>query len=174
MSPGQRADTTSETVSDPVVPEKSGTPGDGAAVEAVRETGQSALSAVSASAPVTDEMAEAVVETVPEQDLSAASLQTGEASAAAPEAEPEPEEVVEVPAVQVLEIRAVADCWIRATPDGGGKKDLLLKKGRSVSFEFKESIELRLGNAGGVRFSLNGEPYAYTSKSGAVATVTIP
>jgi cytoskeleton protein RodZ len=83
-------------------------------------------------------------------------------------------EVAAVPETQTLRIEAVADCWIRAVPDGGGKKDLLLKKGRSVSFEFKESIRLRLGNAGGVRFTLNGDPYPYTSESGAVATVTIP
>ena len=87
---------------------------------------------------------------------------------------PEPESVAEVPEVQTLEITASADCWIRAIPDGGGKKDLLLKKGSSVSFEFKESISLRLGNAGGLRFSLNGEPYPNPAESRAVATVTIP
>ncbi len=86
---------------------------------------------------------------------------------------PEPA-AAEVEQEQTLEIRAVADCWIRAEPDGGGKKDLLLKKGSRVSFQFKESIRLRLGNAGGVRFTLNGTPYPYTADSGAVATVTIP
>lgn len=72
-----------------------------------------------------------------------------------------------------LEISAVEACWFKANVDNN-VRDIFLRPGESVVLHFERSLEVKLGNAGGVRLRYNGEAYPLDAESGEVATVTLP
>ncbi len=76
----------------------------------------------------------------------------------------------------VLRIEATHDCWIRAIADKETDPDKivrLLEPGQSVTLSFNRDVELRLGNAGGVRLFVDDAPYAFEGALGAVETVEV-
>jgi len=87
---------------------------------------------------------------------------------------PAPATEVRTPGMQQLVVTAKANevCWIELT-EGSQRKSLTLKSGDSTRFEFSNKVRIRLGNAGGVGFSLNGAPYPFEGERGATATVEI-
>ncbi len=73
----------------------------------------------------------------------------------------------------VLQIEATEACWMSADIDSK-KRDLYLRPGESATFRFKDSLEIKLGNAGGVDLTLNGQAYPLDADSGDVQSLSFP
>ena len=56
----------------------------------------------------------------------------------------------------LLALEAVADTWVELRADDGEVVDRLLPKGEKLEVRFSEKVEMNLGDAGAVRWSLNG------------------
>ncbi len=83
----------------------------------------------------------------------------------------EPDELEgEAPDMVLVLIEAHEECWLMYETDEESR-DYFLSPGDSIEVEHTGSMRLRLGNAGGVSISLNGEPYALDAASGEVRTV---
>ena len=63
-------------------------------------------------------------------------------------------------------------CWVEVS-EGAQRKSFTLKNGESRRFEFSNKVKVRLGNAGGVSFQLNGAPYPYQGDRGSTANLEI-
>lgn len=74
----------------------------------------------------------------------------------------------------VLAITATEECWVQSDADGGTTRDFLLRRGESVTLEFSEELEVRFGNAGGVKLVFDGAEFPVDAKSGQVRTLTFP
>jgi len=94
-----------------------------------------------------------------------------------PDSGTEQEEQTERPdqtaGTHTLRIEATEDCWFEAQVDGASK-DVYLRPGESVSLTFENDLLVKLGNAGGVSLSYDGEPYPLEASSGEVKTLTFP
>lgn len=91
-------------------------------------------------------------------------------------ATPSREEVSDAPRAHMLRIEATHECWMRAVADGDTaphKIVRLLEPGQSASLSFDQKVDLRLGNAGGVRLFVDDEPYAFEAVLGGVKTLEI-
>ncbi|GAB6125588.1 helix-turn-helix domain-containing protein [Humidesulfovibrio idahonensis] len=98
------------------------------------------------------------------------------APAATPAAQPAsaPNTEVRTPGMQQLVITAKPNeaCWVEVS-EGSQRKSFIVKNGDSRRFEFSSKAKVRLGNAGGVSFKLNGAAYPFEGERGATATVEI-
>jgi cytoskeleton protein RodZ len=76
------------------------------------------------------------------------------------------------PGLQQLTITAKAgeSCWIHVN-DGQQTKNFTLQNGETRQVEFAGRLRLRLGNAGGVTFRLNGQEHPFEGKRGSIETV---
>lgn len=79
---------------------------------------------------------------------------------------------VRTPGLQQLTITAKADevCWVQIT-DGQQHKSFTLRNGESRQVEFASRLRVRMGNAGGVSFRLNGQDHPFEGKRGSIETV---
>ncbi|GAU09447.1 hypothetical protein DPF_2173 [Desulfoplanes formicivorans] len=80
------------------------------------------------------------------------------------------------PREHMLRIEATHDCWIRVVADADtapNKTVRLLKPGQVVYVSFDQNVDLRLGNAGGVRLFVDDTPYAFEAVLGGVKTLEI-
>jgi cytoskeleton protein RodZ len=84
--------------------------------------------------------------------------------APAPESDPEPE------GVEVL-VALEADSWMRVVVDGATVLEQVVEAGQTLPFEGEQEIEIRYGNAGGVRANLNGEDLGIQGAPGQPITV---
>jgi cytoskeleton protein RodZ len=76
----------------------------------------------------------------------------------------------------VLVVTARSDCWTRAVADEGEhatKTIRYLRSGMSMTVSFARTLQLRLGNAGGVDILLDGRPYAFEASSGEAMTLDL-
>lgn len=94
-----------------------------------------------------------------------------------PAAAPAEDQAVAGDARKRLLVTAGESCWVLALVDGGEAGDgvtvdVMLRPGDTKLLRFAKSLTLKLGNAGGVTLSLNGEPYAFEAHSGQVKTLT--
>lgn len=71
-------------------------------------------------------------------------------------------------------ITATEECWVHSNADNSDTRQFSLRRGDTFALPFVKSLELRLGNAGGVRLRYNGEELPVPGKSGQVKTVTFP
>jgi len=71
-------------------------------------------------------------------------------------------------------VRAFELCWIYGVIDQDEATDVTLRPGDSKTFNFEESLSLKLGNAGGVDVFLNGEKHEFDAVSGQVKTLVFP
>ena len=69
----------------------------------------------------------------------------------------------------VLDIEAVERCWVKVKADQAAIQEVLLNPGDRVRWKAQERLTLTLGNAGGVRISLNGKLQGPYGGSGQVA-----
>lgn len=83
------------------------------------------------------------------------------------------QEQEEADKAQHLEISAAEACWLRAVVDNE-TKEMYLRPGESVSFKFWEHLQLRLGNAGGVKLFFNEEEFPFEAESGEVLELNFP
>ncbi len=91
-----------------------------------------------------------------------------EAQAPAPSAE-ESTAAPASPVERSLRISAHSASWLQARPDDK-VVDYFLRKGESVTIDFRDSLTVKFGNAGGVDLVLDGEAYPFDAKLGEVRT----
>lgn len=68
----------------------------------------------------------------------------------------------------VLDVEAIELTWLMVQADGQAADEVLLRPGDEVSWKATDRLSVIVGNAGGVRMSLNGEPQPMLGKSGQV------
>ena len=71
-------------------------------------------------------------------------------------------------------ITATEECWVHSNADNTDTRQFSLRKGDTFALTFTKSLELKLGNAGGVRIRYNGEDMPAPGQSGQVRTLTFP
>ena len=116
-----------------------------------------------ASAPVANAPAAAPASTAPTAPA---------ASAAAPAAASQGSEVP-VGAHKLI-ITATEECWMHSSADKTDTRQFSLHKGDTFALTFSKSLELKLGNAGGVRLRYDGEELPPAGQSGQVRNLVFP
>jgi len=91
-----------------------------------------------------------------------------------PAAPPPPPAPSPVPEVHRLEVLAVEKVWVQVVADGGSVDERLLQPGQSRAYEVSRQASLRLGNAGGVRLTWDGQALKVPGAAGRVMTVELP
>ncbi|MDE6734012.1 MAG: DUF4115 domain-containing protein, partial [Desulfovibrio sp.] len=97
---------------------------------------------------------------VPGQEAAAAPAQAGDDGAA--------------PGQHKVIITATEECWIHSNADKTDTRQFSLRKGDTFALTFARSLELKLGNAGGVRIRYDGQSMPPAGQSGQVRTLTFP
>jgi cytoskeletal protein RodZ len=74
------------------------------------------------------------------------------------------------PVIQGVKVDAkiTAKCWVQVLADGREIFEGVLKQGDIATWEAKTTMEITLGNAGGVELTVNGQPQGALGKSGDV------
>ena len=106
-----------------------------------------------------------------------APLAAGTASAApaqAASAQPAPAAEAQAGSQHKLIITATEECWIHSNADKTDTRQFSLRKGDTFALTFSKSLELKLGNAGGVRLRYDGEELPQAGQSGQVRNLTFP
>lgn len=85
-----------------------------------------------------------------------------------------PPETTTVPGQNKLVITATEECWIHSNADKTDTRQFSLRKGDTFALTFAKSLELKLGNAGGVRLRYNGKDLPPPGTSGQVKVLTFP
>lgn len=83
-------------------------------------------------------------------------------------------EAVLPPGTHQIVLTAEAPCWIHANADKTDTREFILQEGETFAMPFRESLTLRLGNAGGVKIKYDGRDMPSPGKSGQVKTVSFP
>lgn len=125
-----------------------------------------------ASAPVP--AATAVVPAMPAQGQPTVPAASVEVSRNAPAAPLAPAVEGRTPGMHELVVIAKPGeiCWVEVS-EGQRRKTFTIRDGDSRRFEFSKTAKVRLGNAGGVNFRLNGSPYSYEGQRGQTASFDI-
>ena len=76
--------------------------------------------------------------------------------------------------VHKLIITATEECWIHSSADKTDTRQFSLHKGDTFALTFSKSLELKLGNAGGVRLRYDGEDLPPAGQSGQVRNLAFP
>lgn len=103
----------------------------------------------------------------------AAGAQSENSQVAAPAAATEARLPPQAPGTIRLQLQITQRCWVSVTSDGNRVLVKLLEPGDSQTFDAAESLYLILGNAGGVRASINGQTARPFGKDGEVVKVSI-
>ena len=76
------------------------------------------------------------------------------------------------PGMQQLTITAKEGevCWVQIN-DGQQARSFTLRGGETRQVEFSSRLRVRMGNAGGVTFRLNGQDYPFEGKRGSIETL---
>lgn len=100
------------------------------------------------------------------------------AGAAAPLPTGNPQADAAVPALaeglHQVELIATGACWVQAHADKRPARQFSLNRGSSVTLTFEERLDLRLGNAGGVRILYDGEEQPSPGAAGQVRNLVFP
>ena len=121
---------------------------------------------------------------------SAPSTQTGQTTKSVPSTQATPPNTKEQPAEAspaaaeegasaVLEPKKLTivcqdTTWVRITIDGHEEKEFMLKPEEVVKLQAKESFDLLVGNAGGVKLLYNGKDTGFSGETGEVKQVRLP
>lgn len=74
----------------------------------------------------------------------------------------------------VLSLNAVEKVWVQVILDKADKKEMLLNPGDAVRFEAADSFRLWIGNAAGLKLSLDGKEVAHGGKPGQSLRLVLP
>ena len=74
----------------------------------------------------------------------------------------------------MLIITPTEECWIHSNADKTDTRQFSLHKGDTFALTFSKSLELKLGNAGGVRLRYDGEDLPPAGQSGQVRNLVFP
>lgn len=83
------------------------------------------------------------------------------------------EQAPEAPAPLRVELQTTGEAWIEASADGERKLYRLFDAGETVRVEGQKQIRLLVGDAGAVRYTINGQPARSLGDAGDVRTVVI-
>ncbi len=75
---------------------------------------------------------------------------------------------------RVLEIKAMAKAWVRVQSDSGPAQEMVMSPGDSRVFHSKENFQVQTGNAGGLRFRLDGKTLQTMGKDNQTLAITFP
>ena len=79
-----------------------------------------------------------------------------------------------VPKKLMLHVIAVEDTWLKVIMDEKGSTEYNLNSGDQIELEAAAGFNLLIGNAGGLKITLNDQPVAIPGKSGEVVTIELP
>ncbi|MCF8079274.1 MAG: DUF4115 domain-containing protein [Desulfobacterales bacterium] len=79
-----------------------------------------------------------------------------------------------LPEKQILQITAVEETWIKIVIDDEKTKEVTLKPGDQLALEASVGYELLVGNAAGIRMTLNGDTVKLDGKKGQVRSLKLP
>lgn len=145
---------------------------------AVRPAPQSAALSAAQQPPAT--AAPAPAPAAPAAPVAVPAATTGPATpAAAPAAAPEPAETTDAadgvqPGQHKVIIIATEECWIHSSADKTDVRQFSLSKGDTFALTFSTRLELKLGNAGGVRIRYDGKEMPPAGTSGQVRSLVFP
>ena len=74
----------------------------------------------------------------------------------------------------VLKVEAVEDSWIKMEIDGGGPKEVFMRKGEATEWRASEKFSIVIGNAGGVRINFDGKNIPVPGRQGEVVSIRLP
>jgi cytoskeletal protein RodZ len=74
----------------------------------------------------------------------------------------------------VLQVNALDDTWVKIIVDNHEPKEYNLRSGEQMEEEATTGYNLLIGNAGGVKLTLNGEPVIISGKEGEIVNIQIP
>lgn len=75
---------------------------------------------------------------------------------------------------QLLKVTATEETWVKIIIDGKPPKEFTLKQGDVLQLEAETSYNLLVGNAAGIRLSLNNKAFPVPGKPGQVVNLKIP
>ncbi|KUG03811.1 transcriptional regulator [hydrocarbon metagenome] len=84
------------------------------------------------------------------------------------EGEENPGTVENEPETAVVSVKARSDCWLQAIVDGEKVFEAVLPAGQEKNLEGRQSVYIRVGNAGGVDIIYNGEQIDPLGRTGEV------
>lgn len=94
-------------------------------------------------------------------------------AAVVPEGHPRERAASEEP-THLLSIQAVEASWVYIKFKNGKYESVTLRPGVSRQWNFSESAFLKIGNAGGIKLTLDGRELGPAGQSGQVVTLTLP
>jgi cytoskeleton protein RodZ len=74
----------------------------------------------------------------------------------------------------LLRVEAAETTWIRISTDQTEEREYLLQAGEQLTWRASLSYKLLVGNAGGIRLYLNGEPLKRLGETGQVVSLKLP
>lgn len=83
-------------------------------------------------------------------------------------------EAVLPPGMHQIVLTAEASCWVHANADKTDTREFILQEGETFAMPFRDSLTLRLGNAGGVKIKYDGQDMPSPGKSGQVKNIKFP
>ncbi|MFH0959731.1 MAG: RodZ domain-containing protein [Pseudomonadota bacterium] len=75
---------------------------------------------------------------------------------------------------KVLEIKALANAWVRVEPDSGPAEEIMMAPGDIQVFTAKDNFRIITGNAGGIRMRFDGRVMPVLGKSNQTLALTLP
>lgn len=78
------------------------------------------------------------------------------------------------PSQHKLIITAIEECWVHSNADKSDTRQFSLRKGDTFALTFGDTLEVKLGNAGGVRLRYDGNDLPPAGTSGQVKTIMFP
>ncbi|MGO8879748.1 MAG: helix-turn-helix domain-containing protein [Desulfomonilaceae bacterium] len=75
---------------------------------------------------------------------------------------------------KVLEIKAIANAWVRVEPDSGPAEEIIMSPGDIQVFTAKSSFRVITGNAGGIRLRFDGRVMPVLGKPNQTLALTLP
>jgi len=75
---------------------------------------------------------------------------------------------------KTLEIRALANTWVRVAPDNGAAEDFIMAPGDIQVFKANEGFSLQTGNAGGIQLTYDGRKLPPLGKANQTLSLTLP
>ena len=110
----------------------------------------------------------------PEQEIAAEKEQAIDTQSEQQEDESDAKPVKAVSEKWLLHVTAVEETWLKVIMDENEANEYRLNTGDQLELEAVTGFNLLIGNAGGVKITLNDKPVSIPGKSGDVVTIELP
>ncbi len=82
--------------------------------------------------------------------------------------------VDKIPEKQILKIIAIEETWMKVIIDDKAPNEYMFKPGDKMEIEASKGFNVLLGNASGIKLTINGKPVKIHGKTGQVVTIQLP